>query len=242
MAAMSLELPSHSPELPLHMCDPPQFPQEHAKTAQKKAIALIDGQSFTRESIRLNLERAFSVPIDTYSSVSDFTSANELASTSLIIINLCATGANNDVNLQLDAPSELPVVVLSYQYDANLGRAFFDKRVKGYILMSMNFDLALAAIRFVLAGGTYLPWEALVEATGSTAEKMSRALAPPAVLTERQLQVVRSIRAGKPNKSVARELNITENTVKAHLAQIMKKLNAKNRTEVAFKASAISYS
>jgi DNA-binding NarL/FixJ family response regulator len=215
---------------------------------KRNAIALIDAQSFTRESFRLNLERAFSVPIDTYSSISEFLEANGSASASLIIINLCAADANNDISSQLYAPLELPVVVLSYQYDAGLGKAFFDKGVKGYILMSMNFDLALAAIRFVLAGGTYVPWEALLEAARSS-EKASPALPPPpppapppAILTERQLEVVRSIQAGKPNKLVALELNITENTVKAHLAQIMKKLNARNRTEVAIKAGAISFS
>jgi DNA-binding NarL/FixJ family response regulator len=209
----------------------------------EKAIALIDEQSFTRESIRLNLERAFSVPIEAYTSLSEFRSANGHASASLIIINLCATDPNNETSLELGAPLELPVVVLSYQYDANLSKTFFDKGVKGYILMSMNFDLALAAIRFVLAGGTYLPWEALVKATGS-GEKASRAVIPPpsAILTERQLKIVRSIQAGNPNKLVALELDITENTVKSHLAQIMKKLNAKNRTEVAMKASAMSYS
>jgi DNA-binding NarL/FixJ family response regulator len=215
---------------------------------KRNAIALIDAQSFTRESFRLNLERAFSVPIDTYSSISEFLEANGSASASLIIINLCAADANNDISSQLYAPLELPVVVLSYQYDAGLGKAFFDKGVKGYILMSMNFDLALAAIRFVLAGGTYVPWEALLEAARSS-EKASPALPPPpppapppAILTERQLEVVRSIQAGKPNKLVALELNITENTVKAHLAQIMRKLNARNRTEVAIKAGAISFS
>ena len=215
---------------------------------KRNAIALIDAQSFTRESFRLNLERAFSVPIDTYSSISEFLEANGSASASLIIINLCAADANNDISSQLYAPLELPVVVLSYQYDAGLGKAFFDKGVKGYILMSMNFDLALAAIRFVLAGGTYVPWEALLEAARSS-EKASPALPPPpppapppAILTERQLEVVRSIQAGKPNKLVALELNITENTVKAHLAQIMRKLNARNRTEVAIKAGAISVS
>jgi DNA-binding NarL/FixJ family response regulator len=231
-----------SHEIQLRVCNSQKDGREQiAEAIPKKAIALIDGQSFTRESIRLNLEHAFSVPIDTYSSIAEFKDANGLASTSLIIVNLCASGTDNDVSTQLDAPSELPVVVLSYQYDAGLGRAFFDKGVKGYILMSMNFDVALAAIRFVWAGGTYLPREALVQTTGPN-EKAPSAVVRPAVLTERQLEVARSIQAGKPNKLVALELNITENTVKAHLAQIMKKLDAKNRTEVAIKASTILYS
>jgi DNA-binding NarL/FixJ family response regulator len=210
--------------------------------ADKPTIALIDAQSFTRDSIRLTLERALAVHIDTYSSISEFREANNHSPTSLIIINLCAGDASNDISLEPRAPFEIPVVVLSYQYNAELGKSFFDRGVKGYILMSMNFDLALAAIRFVLAGGTYVPWEALLQANNS-GEKAPPALPPPpVVLTERQLEIVRFVQAGKPNKLVALELNITENTVKAHLAQIMRKLNARNRTEVAIKAQIFLHS
>jgi DNA-binding NarL/FixJ family response regulator len=184
-----------SREIPFRVYDPQKVAHEQiAEAIPKKTISLIDGQSFTRESIRLNLERAFSVPIDIYSSIEEFKDADWLESTSLIIIiNICASGTDNDISIQL-APSELPVVVLSYQYDVGLGRAFFDKGVKGYILMSMNFDVALAAIRFVWAGGTYLPREALVQTTGPN-EKVPSAVVRQAVLTERQLEVARSIQS-----------------------------------------------
>jgi DNA-binding NarL/FixJ family response regulator len=53
-------------------------------------------------------------------------------------------------------------------------------------------------------------------------------------LTCRQLQVVEAIRQGKPNKTIAYELNMCESTVKVHVRAIMKKLKARNRTEVAY--------
>ena len=56
----------------------------------------------------------------------------------------------------------------------------------------------------------------------------------PAFLTGRQLQVVEAIRQGKPNKVIAYELNMCESTVKVHVRAIMKKLKARNRTEVAY--------
>lgn len=51
-------------------------------------------------------------------------------------------------------------------------------------------------------------------------------------LTLRQLQVLKSLRAGKTNKEIARDLDISEATVKGHIRLLMKKLGAQNRTQV----------
>lgn len=55
------------------------------------------------------------------------------------------------------------------------------------------------------------------------------------MLTATQMAVGEAIRQGKANKQIAYELDIGESTVKVHIRNIMKKLNAKNRTEVAVK-------
>lgn len=58
-------------------------------------------------------------------------------------------------------------------------------------------------------------------------------LAPPPALTQRERQVVECLLAGMPNKLLAHELGISENTVKRHLAQIMDKTGADDRLGVA---------
>ena len=62
-------------------------------------------------------------------------------------------------------------------------------------------------------------------------------LPAPGAVTARELAVVRAIQHGKSNKVIAYELGMCESTVKVHVRRIMKKLNAKNRTEVAIKTS-----
>ena len=52
-------------------------------------------------------------------------------------------------------------------------------------------------------------------------------------LTPRESEVLARLRQGKPNKIIAHELQITENTVKVFVRRILMKLNASNRTEVA---------
>src|SRR3546814_12063945 len=51
------------------------------------------------------------------------------------------------------------------------------------------------------------------------------------LLTERQIEVLRLLSQGKPNKSIARDLNTSEGTVKIHLAAIFRALDVRNRVE-----------
>ena len=56
------------------------------------------------------------------------------------------------------------------------------------------------------------------------------------MVTPRELAVIRAIRNGKSNKVIAYELGMCESTVKVHVRRIMKKLNAKNRTDAVMKS------
>jgi DNA-binding NarL/FixJ family response regulator len=87
-------------------------------------------------------------------------------------------------------------------------------------------------MHLVNAGGTYVPASSLVAAHQSSQEPgTSKRLG---IFTVRQAAVVEALRKGKANKIIAYELNMRESTVKVHVRSIMKKLKAKNRTEVAF--------
>jgi DNA-binding NarL/FixJ family response regulator len=56
-------------------------------------------------------------------------------------------------------------------------------------------------------------------------------------LTPRELSVIDLLREGKPNKLIARQLDMQENTVKVHVRNILRKLNAANRTHAALLAN-----
>jgi DNA-binding NarL/FixJ family response regulator len=94
----------------------------------------------------------------------------------------------------------------------------------------------------VLAGGKYLPPEALAPAAGSGA-RAARA-APGRVLsletlglTDRQAQVLRLLAAGKSNKMICRELDLAERTVKAHISAVFRALGVTTRTQAALAAA-----
>ena len=122
--------------------------------------------------------------------------------------------------LRAAAPT-LPVVVASGQEDAVTIRAVLAAGAVGFIPKSERSEVLLGALRLVQSGGTYVP---------------SRLLdAPPAAaapgLTARQLDVLHLLLRGEPNKLIARELGLTEGTVKIHLAAIFRALNVRNRVE-----------
>jgi DNA-binding CsgD family transcriptional regulator len=102
----------------------------------------------------------------------------------------------------------------------------------------MEFDIAVEAVRFVLAGGTYVPLECVL-ATGGSGIAAAQPSPSVGAVTGRELAVVRAIQQGKSNKVIAYDLNMCESTVKVHVRNIMKKLKARNRTEVAIKAQTV---
>jgi len=59
-------------------------------------------------------------------------------------------------------------------------------------------------------------------------------------LTPTQIKVLRGVRSGLLNKQIAYDLGIAETTVKAHMTALMRKLNVRNRTQVAIAAQALS--
>jgi DNA-binding NarL/FixJ family response regulator len=99
----------------------------------------------------------------------------------------------------------------------------------------MGFEIAIEVMRFVLAGGTYVPPDCLL-VTDQPGLPASTTVSRVSILTSRELSVVRAIQQGKSNKVIAHELNMCPSTVKVHVRNVMRKMNAKNRTDVAMKA------
>jgi DNA-binding NarL/FixJ family response regulator len=142
---------------------------------------------------------------------------------------------DRDVALLSEAAADHSIVILSDREDAASVLDALDKGARGYITTSMAFDVAVHAIGLVRAGGTFVPACSLVASRDSIG-KLPLASEKPrsGLFSARQMIVVESLRQGKPNKIIAYELNLCESTVKVHVRNIMKKLRAKNRTEVAF--------
>ncbi|MEZ0469728.1 response regulator [Luteimonas sp. C3_2_a3] len=162
----------------------------------------------------------------------------------LAIIDIAMPGAQGHdhiAQIRRTAPN-VPVIVLSGSEDTELIRTLLDLGVQGFIPKAYSPDVMLSAVRLVLSGGVYVPPMLLagVQARGWTPPPSASVRAPASepsldglrqILTERQIDVMRLLSQGKPNKLIARDLGISEGTVKIHLAAIFRALNVRNRVE-----------
>lgn len=131
----------------------------------------------------------------------------------------------------------LVLVVASAQDDASTIRNVLACGVSGFIPKTEPRDVVLHAIRLVLAGGVYVPARALGGV--SPGQRTVAARDGGASLTPRQLDVMGRLLRGRSNKLIARELGLTEGTVKIHVAAILRTLGASNRTEAVARAHEI---
>jgi DNA-binding NarL/FixJ family response regulator len=117
-------------------------------------------------------------------------------------------------------PAARVLVITTYRGDVEALRAL-KAGAMGYLLKSSLLDELPAAIRTLVMGRRYMPSEI-------AAELADHAVDEP--LTLREIAVLKSVASGNSNVLVARELAISEETVKSHMKGIMSKLSARDRT------------
>lgn len=129
----------------------------------------------------------------------------------------------------------LPLIILTGADDPQQIQEVLTAGASGFIPKSSTPAVMLSAIQLVLSGGTYIPPQALSAASTTAPSRAGSNVREHAQtqLTERQMQVLRLLAAGKPNKAICRELEIEEGTVKAHIATIFRVLDVVNRTQAA---------
>jgi DNA-binding NarL/FixJ family response regulator len=129
---------------------------------------------------------------------------------------------------------EVPVLVLSGTEDPAIVRECIDLGAFGFVPKSAPADQFHAALKLVLSGGVYLPATSLSVGSPASRAQQDAWARLGAHLTERQRQVLLGIVQGKPNKVIARDLGLSDTTVKSHVAHILDALVVSNRTEAVY--------
>ncbi|TPE49148.1 response regulator transcription factor [Amaricoccus solimangrovi] len=163
--------------------------------------------------------------------------------------------------------SPTPVIALADTDSVEMMTAAVNCGARGCIPTRIGVDALIHAVRLISSGCVTLPATAFAgmrrEGASILAAAAAESSAPlerdpdqrgasqrgldlpergcDASFTPRQRMVAEALRQGKANKVIARELDICENTVKVHVRVIMRKLGARNRTEVAFIMNRVGY-
>jgi DNA-binding NarL/FixJ family response regulator len=206
--------------------------QHEQPDVKKPAIVVVHQRVFFRDCFVRCLEISYkSHDIFAFASISAWRESNKKNALTPSVIVFFSDGNDassiSDLQFLESAAADIPVVIMSDIDDVNYVTRALKGGARGYIPTSLSFNVAVEAVRLVEAGGTFIP------ASSLDREKFGTTSRANDLLTERQLMVVEALCQGMANKQIAYELSMSEHTVKVHLRHIMRKLNARNRTEVA---------
>lgn len=136
-----------------------------------------------------------------------------------------------------DAAPDTPVIVLSADDDRDTILDALNLGAMGFIPKTMNPELVWSALGLVLAGGIYVPHKVISGqrdslAFGSRAPATDEGASLSSLgLTERQIDTLRMLVKGLPNKTIARNLGISEATVKVYVSASLRAMNVTSRTQ-----------
>src|SRR4029077_20016795 len=209
-------------------------------------VALIDPKPLTRRSIADLLAEAFpECAIVTASTCDELLEIEGIGRPNLVVFyirssGLTSTYVRSELELLRVRLPEAWAVVLSDRDDVDEVNRALTHGVRGYIPTSVGCEIAVAALKLISTGGTFVPAHALRSTAAKPddqpeGERQRRS--DGLDLTPRELSVIDLLREGKPNKLIAARLDMQESTVKVHVRSILKKLNAANRTHAAFVAN-----
>lgn len=207
-------------------------------TTKSWVLLLVDPHDFTRQCLADLLRTAADDLVVVEASHLDQVSGETLDACDVVLVGRNdATGTSPEAVLRLQRQRpEVPVAMLGNLRDPQEGLAVLRQGIRGYLSPALSAREIVAALRLVRAGGAFIgpsPEPSSPRAAVAAADFPITAATPaPGGLTPRERDVLAHLRTGKPNKLIAYELQISENTVKVHVGRLLKKLQAPNRTAV----------
>lgn len=214
---------------------------EEKRRCGERIVIYIDKRALIRECLGGSLSRAFGREVVLpFATIAECCTAGlQPEAVSVVLYGLDrAPGEHAELDLDLaqlrKAFPASPVMLLS-DFDTEVHVLTAIKTgARGFISTNSPLDVAVGAAQVVAAGGSFIPESCLAalrpeDEAGSAAGPRERG-----DFTPRQIDVLKRLRQGKANRVIARELEISESRVKAHIRNLMQKLNATNRTQVAY--------
>ncbi len=211
---------------------------------KKLRLLLVDDQSLFREALRtlLSLQPDFEIVAEAENGERAISLA-KVHRPDVVLMDLrmpVMGGVESTRRLLPLVPSTRVVVLTTFDEDEEVLEALRAGAV-GYLLKACSADKLCESVRAAAKGTSVLEpsvatrlMAGLTRANAQNGKKVSQPLADP--LSERELDVLRRLAAGKSNKEIGAELGITEGTVKNHMTNVLGKLGVLDRTQAALRA------
>jgi len=201
---------------------------------------IIDGQLVFRLGLRIYLEKAMpevQVVGEADSSEEGIRLAGE-TTPDLILVDTSLPDRDTHEVLALlrEISPESSLVLLANAPSSNDFALALNSGADGYLLKTISADRLVAGLRKIVGGA---PWvqpelaQQMYEQLLQTRQQGDAVPLTPQALTPRQLEVLRLVARGLRNAEIARHLHISEQTVKTHIANLLRKLGLKSRLQAA---------
>ena len=214
--------------------------------AQAVTTILIDANNLFREGLRQILSTTVFRVAKVVSAIDDIPLRSLQGSRAVLIL----MGADVDHTAAAVALARLKaknptarVVVLTDHYQLDEALMLFRAGADGYLLKQISCDALIKALELVMLGVTTLAAvNCILTANEAVQDGISEPTAPANVVTlapaarrlsDREAGILNFLMRGDANKTIARQLEITEATVKVHIKAILRKINVRNRTQAA---------
>lgn len=152
----------------------------------------------------------------------------------IIDFHMPDTGLSDFISLSHNFP-HLPVVVVSAESSQDVIRALFEQaNIKGFVPKTDQAAVLLQALKLVLMGGKYIPELMLSHSPAHLDRTLSEGATSntsPWGLSSRLQDVLKLLSQGLSNKMIARQLGISDLTVKTHVNLLFKQMGVRNRAE-----------
>lgn len=204
-------------------------------------VVIVHRRALDRECLARSLqEHTPALGIVVVGSLEEFRALPRQAEPSAILFVLgerraTDTTTREELNELVAEFGAIPVILLAEMDDPAEILAALDGGAKGFIPTSESVKVLIGGIALAHAGGIFVPASGVSRLKDAIHANQAYPQLSADFLTTRQRSVANALAQGKANKIIAYELNMCESTVKVHIRTIMKKLNATNRTEVAYK-------
>jgi len=198
-------------------------------------VLVADDHPLYREAVARQIMRLLpEATVEEAASMEAAMAAAQAAPPSLFVFDYYMPGMSAQAIARLsEAFVDVPILVLSGGASPQEVQAVLQAGARGFLPKTATPEQFNHTIHMLLAGGTSVPAEMLLPASGP-AEGSAAWLA---ALTPRESDVLRAVTRGLSNKEIARELDLAEVTIKLHLSAIFRKMGVRSRTEAAMQAS-----
>ena len=196
-------------------------------------ILIADDHDLVRDTIAAYLEALDDFRVQTAASLDEALSAmSGLAAIDLCILDYNMPGMNGLAGLET-AQQRFPatkVALMSGVASRDVANSAMAQGAHGFIPKSLTASSLVNAIKFILSGERYFPFDF------RTTEKQTKPTGVFANLSDREMETLEQLSIGLSNKEIALNLGVQEVTIKLHVKNILSKLGVSNRTQAALMA------